>query len=747
MVSDSSAKLDQKPNSKLRSKQTNTPAALLTASRLEIDSLELNIEGKLPWDIFGYLYIVGPVGSFDSKIIPGASDMVIPSYFNGISIFNGDGMIYQIDFSQNKKVIAKTCLAKTPCFYADEVVSQSTTLRDEFKFQSVGFMRFSPRLGIRTYGNTAFTSVRFQNNKYPRLLLTSDNGRPYEIDPKTLKIISPVGRNEEWKSIKMPFSKGPFQMVGSAAHPAVDFESNELFTVNWSKSMSSMLAPVNLSVKDVEELLNHLPSFLNKRLWKLKVLNFVDKFSTLRDFIPLLQDIFMDQNEIACFFQKHLSEEMIDLLKKVEQALTLRPLKEISLLINFLIDNLELATETFSGVSEMEDFVKLIRWRGNQDIESWKILIENEGKLEDLQLLNSLHQIGVTRDYLVLVDTTFKVGINQVFGRNFPGWEYLLKLLRDTVSHSQSENSNVYVIRRSDLEEARERKQDFVVAKRVEIPGEIAHFAVDFLDSDDLITLHTAHNCAWDPAEWVQPYDENCDGSYNLPQGLPVASMDVNKLGKYVIDAKKAEIYFSQVISDAELTWSTAMYTHNPLLRNGRIDSIYWNSWGNWDNLKTKFSTSLYQKYTRREVSLNEVLGCNKPSNILRLDTKSMKIEDFYKFPSGYFANSSQFLPAKNGNTADSGYIVSVVIHDTPQSGNGTELWIFDASALSKGPICKIHHHALKFGMTIHSDWVPVAESQESDCRISIKEDYEELISEESPEIKEIFRKHVFPNF
>ena len=68
-----------------------------------------------------------------------------------------------------------------------------------FAFKSLGFGRFSPILGLRNEANTAFLPFRTRTGGQ-RLLITYDAGRPYELDPESLQLVTPVGNNAQWRA-------------------------------------------------------------------------------------------------------------------------------------------------------------------------------------------------------------------------------------------------------------------------------------------------------------------------------------------------------------------------------------------------------------------------------------------------------------------------------------------------------------------------------------------------------------------
>ncbi|MFQ3612904.1 MAG: hypothetical protein SNJ68_04195 [Cyanobacteriota bacterium] len=76
---------------------------------------------ELPADLWGSVYMVGPVGSVDSPAAPGNPGLVDPTRDGTILLYNGDGMIYRFDLSEPSQGIRLTTrLADTP----DYIVSR-----------------------------------------------------------------------------------------------------------------------------------------------------------------------------------------------------------------------------------------------------------------------------------------------------------------------------------------------------------------------------------------------------------------------------------------------------------------------------------------------------------------------------------------------------------------------------------------------------------------------------------------------
>ncbi|NES21770.1 MAG: lignostilbene-alpha,beta-dioxygenase [Symploca sp. SIO3E6] len=625
------------------------PPSIMTASREELD-IQLEIyERELPEDLQGHVFIVAPVGTVDSEGLP---------FPDGDFHLNGDGMIYRLDFEPTEpQVSLKTRIVKSPDYLADEQTN-SHFWSKLWGFNNHGLMRFSLFLGLRNELNTAFLPVKFSGDKLERLLVTYDAGYPYEIDPDTLEVITPIGEPQEWKAefsiLKQDFR---FKPVLTTAHPVFDTYTKEMFTVNYGRS--------------------------------------------LENFIP---------------------QAKLDQLPKLFQW-------AINCLLKELVG--------------LEDFLYLIRWDGVGAFERWK-LINPDGS--PVTIKQSMHQIGLTKQHVVLMDTAMTVGLEQLINHPFPQNLNLEIKIRELLKDPPSPDSTLYIVRRDDLQQGQNPAQGGseveVVAYKLEIPGEAVHFLVNYEDdqeNNNKITVHVAHNCAWDIADWTRNIDTypNHNQDSSIPaayQGGSVPStlwgtlpgeMDIGKLGRYIIDANTLEqenpTVDSKVIYDLTCTWGVGFYTYRELLSSGMtpstLDNLYYTSFGLWKDLMTEYMCENYENYPYREVSLNEVLAFaaeGKPSCLYRLDTTSMEIADCYTSAPGYILLSCQFVPRNDHNeTSTNGYIVCVVF--TPECQDTTnnsipsrsEIWVFDADKLKAGPLCKLYHPQFNIGLSLHTAWLP----------------------------------------
>ena len=456
-----------------------------------------------------------------------------------------------------------------------------------------------------------------------RLLLTTDAGRPHELNPESLEVVTPVGRNEHWSSA-LPgwigwFTHWPFPLVMSTAHPGYDHESGEVFSVSYGLSILGM------------------------------------------------------------------------------------------------------------GV-----FTRLVGWDGRGDLTTWNVL-NRWG--QDLEIKQSVHQMAVTRNYVVIMDTAFLVEMESIL---MPG-----------ASRAQSPDTDIHIIKRSDPAPG----GGDVVAKTVTIPRESVHFLADFDDADDKITLHVAHNCAADASEFLSDSDVRADtGGPIDPQlmGLPAAPTDQGGLGRYVLDARTGSLLEADLLFDEDLTWGgPALVTwpgnHSP----ERHQHLWWASVGFSEDLHLQRIEDLYADYPYRRVPLESLPTGGKPANLIRLDPQNLQIVDYFTFPNGRVGLSPQFVPREGSTTEGDGYLVCTVISDDTQTpgSSGDEVWIFDAELLAQGPLARLGHDQLNLPFTLHTAWMENASARSASYMLDVRSDVEGEVAHHSSEVQDLFEQHVYPNF
>lgn len=634
------------------------PRSTTTASRDELNPEETQlriISGELPEDLYGHVFMAAAL-----------------PYGDGTPILNGDGMIYRFDFNETE-VRLKTRIAKTPCYRADEAITKNKKYK-KYTFRNAGLTRLG-LLGSRNQLNTAFLPLNDG-----RILVTFDAGRPYEFDPETLEVLTPVGANNEWiEAVPQVLDRGPFPTFFSLAHPFFDAQTGEMFSVNYS----------------------NLRSHLKPRS---------DSKSTLLNWGRAL---------LNC---------------------ATRPL-----------------------IKGSSDFVDLIRWDGEGQLERWRLQLSDGSPVVIEQ---SLHQIGVTQDYVVLMDAGFRIEPEQILllflinaiDSRIGVADFVEKFIlsRFLPTRQQLPYTTLYIVRRADLKQGggSVREPIRLTARKVVIEREAAHFTLNYNNPFSRITLHLAHNCAWDSTEWLHKgskpaFPKEVPTIRKDLYGMVAGTMDVNFLGRYVIDGESTEVLESNMLSAPPYTWSLALYTQCDNTSSGQIESIYWISWGFSKELITKRIYESYKDYKYREIPL-EQLPNEAPASLLRLDAVSMEIKDKYLFPAGRFVSSPQFVPRRNGKGGSTdGFIMCVVLSDdmsTPEA-SGDEVWIFDAANLEEGPQCKLDFPSFSFGLTLHTTWLPEIKQRTSSYHIPVRDDYAKLVAKQPKKVQELFEQEVYPHF
>jgi len=632
------------------------PNAALLAKRDAIRSLALPVvRGALPPGLAGHLFVMSPVGSVDSGGAP------YPDNNDRPTVINGDGMVWRFDITASApgaspSITVSSDLVKPPDFYYDELTKNGEPL-DFAGFADLGMLRASLFLGTRNFANTAFVPLPPKSpGGAPRLVCSYDAGPPVEIDPATLETIGVVG--ESWDAEALD-GLVPFPPILATAHPMYDPESGLFFAVNYGRSGLSMLESVPFF-----EALAFLPDAVTYGLGRLAAI--IGK----APFAPSLKSL----PARAASWAMQASQGMF---KRNEQAVI------------------------------PKDFLDLVVWSGEGDIVRLPVVDMDTGK--PAVVLQSMHQIAITRHYVLLLDTNFKLRFDQFYNNPFPHVPELERLIRTALASQQGTTSNLWVIRRDAVMHALAADTNHAVpAWKVPLLGAV-HFLADYDDSDG-IRIQCAHGNALDIAEWVRRDDQRLGGSTVRSEmhGMVASSVDVSELGQYVIDPSKRRVVDSRRISN-DLLWGIALYAARGVPAwdkiPERLTHSFWFSSGLWDDTYTMFIRSLYAQYEDRAIPLSEVdkivLRGGMPSTLVAVDLEKFSICDSYTFAAAVTLSSPQFVPdpARSGDRG--GWITAVV-----WTSDASWLWVFDAENLAQGPIAELSVPTT-LGFSLHTAWLP----------------------------------------
>ena len=721
---------------------------LLSATREELDvDLEV-IEGEAPTDAHGHIFINSAVGSVNSGGLPYPKyegDGSLDGEWN-TPIFNGDGYVVRLDFNQPGKVHLRTGLMKTPSYYADEALREGGPAREDKKFskwyfKNRGMARMNMQLGQRNQANVAVVPVQFKDDPVPRMLATYEAGRPWEINPENLKIIAPVGKSEDYDSL-VPnwFWRYVFPAVMTTAHPVFDPYTKDFYICNFVQGVRNFVGFSRLMAsldRDPERVAKRLEEKLDKVREKE---NQEEAMKELEDWLTNSSD-----EEFEAADARNREEEFLPFLEK-------------------------LVEKVYPG-----DYVNVLRWNGHPDLKKWRVRCNGK----DISINNNMHQMGITKDYLILSNSTFNNNVSMMFNYLFPQFPKLEEKMRAIISRPQNPHADLYFIRREDLKD----DVDVVHATHARIPLETVHFSCNYANPDDKITIMTAHNTANCPAEWVRHYDrKKFNGEEMHPHihgYMAVGQMDIGRVGRYVFNAKTGQVVEEETsvlfeTGDIEHpekigphTWGVGLYTfrgyeevdHRP----DNIGNIYWQVFGLDKNYLSEFVWGLYEQYPNRKVSVEDIERLTKqgvPIGLARVDhaAKELKLEDFFMFEADHHLRSVQFLPRKTrteGVPADmDGYVMCTMTVPLPDQvlKYRSEVWLWDAADLAKGPICKLHHPSFRFAYTFHSVWTQSAGATNPKNQIGIIDDIDDMVKwignpVRQVKVEEFMDKYVYPHF
>ena len=723
----------------------------MATGRKEIDVDLIVKEGRLPEDIYGHVFICYPVGSVNSNGVPfpefNPDGTDNPEY--GSPLMNGDGMVMQVSFDEKGKAKLRTKILKPPCYYADEATKWGSDLHSKYGFRNFGVARISPTLGARDFLNTALIPVQFRDNKAAFVLATYDVGRPYAVDPATMLVKTPIGSNKEWTAATPPFMHMPFALIQSSAHPVFDAETKELFTVNYTRSLLTMLGSKHLfghlaedsvSLEErFEKVLTEAEKERDQKAAQMKIKKFYDRLERHPNAGP--------QNELLKFFVW-----IWDLILMV----------------------LKIILEPFLTF----DKVQIFKWTGEGKFAKWQVKDENNKRI---RINQCMHQMSLTKDYIFLTDTSFKFSIDMLMNNPFPHNKDIDERIRNIMSTTMQPFTDGYIVKRSDLDP----KKKVVKAKKLKlpIPLEVIHYSSDYLNPDGKITIYCVHNAAACIAEWLRPYDISQITGQPIDKEVlsmfALGDMDIGRFGKFVIDANKSEIIEQNIYCRAgdfsqkdigPQTWGVGLYAYRDMISSERnvntIEDIYFTSSGPDPRMLSQYIFNLYKDYPNRIMSLDKMIEHTKngvPFSLTRVNTKKMEAIDHYQFEPVHYIRSVQYMPRKrseaeavSNSLSTDGYIFCTV-QVGEQWSNGkinysSECWIFDASNLHQGPVCKLTHPEMEYCFTLHSAWLPETGAFDLKYHLDIEQDYNEMISnifwrDKREEIQDFFDQNVYPYF
>lgn len=711
------------------------------------EALELELKiigGELPTDLGGYLFVNAAAGTVNSptpppKDWPDGS----PCAEYGATVLNGDGLLYRFDFSEAGTVKLKSKLLKTACYYADEATGYGTDYyKNGLHFRSNGLSRTHDDLGTRNQVNTAVIPFRFGPEEPVHLSVTFDAGRPHVVDPVSMDLVTPIGKQPEWLQNFPDEMQQVFPMIYATAHPAFDPYTFDYYAVNYQKSLLNLISNVEWDRRLTQAAnfaLTELERFAD---WVLgKQLSPGDLADAVRQFVPFLND-------------KHSTKHK----------------KEFS--DHYQIPNTPPVTSE----------VRLVHWKGEK-MNSWRVVNADDGA--NIAINQTMHQMELTEDYILLSDSTLKFALDMLMSLPFGHNDRLNSLLRKITTHTIRPTTPCYLIRRAELTEDKSE----VPAIPFELPHETIHFALDYQNPDGHITLYAGHNSAICGGEWIRPYDRLAvDPQQPLPAdrigNMAASVMDISRVGKHVINGADGAMVESHVIHrkgftgdkvtelDGPHTWGAGLSTfrdqYSGTEKPAHIRYIFQQFDGLEAESLTEFIYELYASYNEEHgiIPADKILDYHRhgvPGCLCRIATDTLELEDHYTAAAHESLQSLQFIPRRRATPAEAddrdeqldGYIAALFMVADPTgevSGYQRQLYLFDAADLAAGPVCKLGHEQLAWSLTIHSTYCPEIASPTLAYRVDVAEDYgwvlDRFVDEDKQKkMREFMEREVYPHY
>ncbi len=381
----------------------------------------------------------------------------------------------------------------------------------------------------------------------------------------------------------------------------------------------------------------------------------------------------------------------------------------------------------------------LMRWDGGKDFQSWNVVDESG---ETVQIMQSIHELIFTRDYIILADTAFVTGP-----------ELIVPWINAPLPNKKTV---VYIVDRRTLTD----DVKSTTAKRIEIDEACIHLIADYENPNDILNIYMLHTPATNTAEIIRSYDRDLKGRL-FPQNtvgygtLPV--LDISSIGKHVVDMHACKVVSSDYIRDKKYCWGPYMYTY--MGRQTRAfdeQDLYIMFKGFRANMMPQRIYDAYKDVEDRKISLEEMFvqkGVESNNSIARIDKKTFEIADVYEMPDKVLLYTISCIETNEKDHP--GYVLAAVVRDTQESQltTGHEYWIFSADRLSDGPICKLGHKELDNTILFHTLYLTASQEKELDkknigYKISLEEDYpKQELDVFDPKVKSVFEILIYPYF
>ena len=291
--------------------------------------------------------------------------------------------------------------------------------------------------------------------------------------------------------------------------------------------------------------------------------------------------------------------------------------------------------------------------------------------------------------------------------------------------------SDIYIAAKRDLTQARCGKAVPIAHARV--PFEMFHEFADYRQEGDDLVLYVAHSNGWDLGYCLSDQDRMWTTGGPIPtgaHGMHAMPIDVSPIGRYVIDGYTGEVKDEKLFLDRR-HWGAGIYgrdmTRGSIERNRYLWQAYW---GYEPTMVPQRLVEMYRDHPYRVVPVEDLPQKAVPSSLACIDLDTMREQSSWAFPEGTFGQAAIHVPDPSGGN---GWALCFV-----QYTDHTELHVFDALDLGKGPVAIASAPGFKQSFQVHSGWMPKLHSQNSGYSRSFAADLGNDWRELAPEVRAV---------
>jgi carotenoid cleavage dioxygenase-like enzyme len=339
--------------------------------------------------------------------------------------------------------------------------------------------------------------------------------------------------------------------------------------------------------------------------------------------------------------------------------------------------NLGFAPAGGTSMTDAESPLLVMHWDGEGELDWWVA--------EGVTVTHGIHVVTVTEHSVLFIETAYKPEPGVLFGQ------------RRQAHHAPY--TQVHIVRKEHLTKARRGGSVPCVSTR--IPVESFHQFTDFRQEGEDLTFFAVHANGWDLTLPLYPEDKVWrTGQALSPRQLGFVAMpsDASPVGRYVIDGRTGALKDAKTFVAPERHWGTLWYTRDASkLERGEY---LWQTYQGFDpELLVERQVRMYADHPHRVVRVEDLPRSDLPSSIACLRAEDLTERSSWTFPRGSYAASPCHVTDPTGGP---GWVVVPL-----QWPERTELHVFEALNLGKGPIAVAAAPGVRLSYQLHSGWTP----------------------------------------